>query len=358
MRPLDNCGFALVAVLMMFTIAFLGLFSLTQMGGSHLRTQALSIKSTEAFYLSEAAISRAKINLATDFTADPVTNEGTTYALGDGEYQFSVSAMDADYMRVITGIGAYPDFTNTETTHTISVGVQAQTVSVSIDLPYAIFSPGDVNINGKPHVINGDVEAGDEIDCAPACAGITGTQVEHNDDDYPIPVIDLAALKAVAQSQGNYYAASDVSNSGAITGAPTTFYYTEPTEETPGVANIVFVESDLAVGGNDSIGGLIIVVGDYMTNPNWDEDSTGNGDVSLGGNAFVDGFIYALDEVTKNGGGNSLNVEGGIVAWDEVTLNGRLEVNYNAEYANVLGAVETVSTTAFNTLSWNDQGQS
>ncbi len=356
MKPLNQKGFALVTVLMMFTVAFLGLYSLSKLGGTSLQTQTRTIKSTQAFYLAEAAVNKAKADLVGNFFDDPMDNEGVVYSLGDGEYSYTVGPMDANYVRIITGVGAIPDFTNTEATRSISIGVQATMTTMGISFDNAIYAADDVDINGKPHTVTGDVVAGDEIDCAPSCSGISGAQTEYDDDNYALPVVDLAALKAIAISQGNYYSEDDIAPNGSLPGAPTTFYYDPPAGMSLGTPNVVFVEGDLSIGGSDTVGGLVVVVGDYMTNPNWDANGVGNGDVDINGNGSVDGFIYALDDVIKNGGGSGTNVDGGIIAWDKTILNGKLTVSHNATYASTLSSYEVPSSSVFDTISWNDQG--
>lgn len=356
MKYLNQKGFAIVTVLMMFTIAFLGLYSLSKLGGTSLRTQNLKIKSAQAFYLAEAAVNKAKADLVGNFFSDPLANEGVVYSLGDGEYSYTVGAMDANYVRIITGVGAIPDFTDTEATRSISVGVQATMTTMSISFDNAIYAADDVEINGKPHTVTGDVVAGDEIDCAPSCSGISGGQTAYDDDDYVLPVVDLESLRAIAISQGNYYSEDDIASNGSLPGAPTTFYYDPPAGTSLGTPNIVFVEGDLSIGGRDTVGGLVVVVGDYMTNPSWDSSGVGNGDVDINGNGSVDGFIYALDDVTKNGGGGGVAVDGGIIAWDKTILNGKLTVNHNPTYATTLSSYEVPSGSVFDTVSWNDKG--
>jgi hypothetical protein len=271
------------------------------------------------------------------------------FAMGDGEYFYDIDdAPDGNpFHRLVTGVAAVPDTANPVATRAIEIVVHKPD-----DLPlnfwdYAIYSAGDVRGNGNSYNVNGDVIAGDDIEYS---------QDHFNDGETedpsvsPLANLNYDSLKAIAMSQvydghDNYYPESEI----GVTPFPTDFYYIDPDPitGTPGVPNVVFIEGNLTLNGTwGNIGGFVIVVGDILTNPD------AEGDTTINGNGTIDGVVYTLGEMTVNGGGGGINVNGGVFAADEVTLNGNTTVTYNQEY---MDAIEDLDLpTGLTVLSWNE----
>lgn len=353
----SNSGFSLVVVMGIFASAFVGFFALASVGSNHLRWQSDQSYSVKAFYLAEAAVEHAKDQLRADFDTLPVNGDGTTFTLGGGEYEFTVVATANPIQRLVTGTGAYPDMANPDATHVIEVVVEDIPPATLPDIfGGALWASGDLDINGNDRIVDGDIFAGNNINCNPGtCAGVNDPDpIQNNDPSYPFyyfSLEELESLKAMSQAQGNYFAGSPSSSD-----LPTSFYYQAPDPSDPddkGIPNIVFIENDgldqgaLTLGGNTTVGGFYVVVGDYMAN-----QAGGGGTVSvLNGTASLDGVIYVMGDFTKNGGGNNTTVDGAVFA-QHIELNGKSQFSYNAEYVESIENA-AIDSGALESVSWN-----
>lgn len=351
-------GFSLVVVMGIFASAFVGFFALTSVGSNHLRWQTNENNSMKAFYLAEAAVEHAKDELRQDFDSDPTAGSGTVFSLGDGEYQFTVTATANPIQKLVTGTGAVPSIADPDFTHTIEAVVEYVPPATLPDIfDNVLWASGDLNINGNNRTVDGEVFAGGDINCNPgACNGVNDPDPEQeNNPNYPFQYLDtdeFEALKEMAQSQGYYFTGTP-----SASDLPTSFYYQAPDPGDPsdkGIPNVIFIENDglnpgnLVLNGSDSVGGLYIVVGDYMSNP------AGGGTATMNGAADLDGVIYVVGEFVKNGGGNNTTVDGGIIAMD-VTLNGKSQFTYNEDYADSIEQA-SIGSSSLSPVSWNQTG--
>lgn len=352
-------GFSLVVVMGIFASAFVGFFALTSVGSNHLRWQTNENNSMKAFYLAEAAIEHAKDELRSNFNANPTTGDSTVFTLGDGEYKFTVSTTANPDQKMVVGTGAVPTIADPDFTHVIEVVVEDIPPSTLPDIfEGALWASGDLDINGDDRTVDGDIFAGGDINCNPgSCNGVNDPDPEQqNDPNYPFynfTLEELDALKAISQAQGNYFAGSP-----SASDLPTSFYYQAPDPSDPtdkGIPNIVFIENDgldqgtLTLGGNTTVGGFYVVVGDYMTN------QAGGGSVSvLNGTASLDGVIYVMGDFTKNGGGNNTTVDGAVFA-KHIELNGKSRFQYNQDYVDSIENA-AIDNGALESVSWNQTG--
>lgn len=178
--------------------------------------------------------------------------------------------------------------------------------------------------------------------------GINGTV--SGDATSPLPWLDFEQLWNISESQGNRYIAGAgnkvVNADTGLEGFPSSFWY----NETAGVPNIVYVETDLLLNGDiGTIGGFFVVVGDILTDP----DETDG--IDINGNGQIDGMVYTRGEFRVNGGGGSdvLNVNGGVWAGEEIRLNGNVHMGYNTTF---MTALQTLSIDSVPQISsWKEQ---
>ena len=203
-------GAVLVAVLVFFSVVFTGFSTVANLADSSLQADARAHKYSQALYLAEAASEAAKARLLDDFWTLPAQDENTTFALGAGEYYFTVSSMsDPDKLRV-TGYGAIPNFTNPDQVRTVEIVVQGLQEGMFSEPAWA----GD-KIDLSESTVTGDLYAGNEVSCDTAnCSEVSGDVIETGSST-SVPSLDMAALKAIAQSQSwgghdNYYDEDDV----------------------------------------------------------------------------------------------------------------------------------------------------
>ncbi|MFH1691623.1 MAG: hypothetical protein ABIC68_03495 [Candidatus Omnitrophota bacterium] len=314
-------------------IAYVFLFALLLLGGVFFSRSVADKKlfdiqreRTEAFYLAEAAVDRALVELKNNFAYTGTTSvvdfmKGTTKA---GEYEISVSPLTATRRQVIT-YGYIPVKTSARAQRCIEAIVKKETPPNFFD--YAIYSAGIVDPHGNTYAVNGDVVYADSIDNS---SHISGT-VTHDATVAPLAAFDFAILRAIAVAQGNLYDATrlDAVKKNWDT-FPANFWYSTPTDAsdpTTGIPNVVYVEGDLVLNGNiGSVGGFFLVVGNVLTDPDDTADST------LNGNGTVDGCIYTTGKFDINGGGGNLNVNGGVWSGTEAELNGNVMINYNIDF--------------------------
>lgn len=317
-------------------IIFMVIVVLTGLGGA-MFLRAISensltrkyAESTQAFWLAEAGVSRALKELGDDFSASGTNAWSDT--LGVGRYSIDVEQVDSQ-TRKVTSRGYVPaDSPRVE--RIIEVMVDSGIPPDFYD--EAIYSAGEIDLNGNSYNVTGNVRYADEIEYSQN--NISGT-ITQDATISPLAVFDFQQLYDISQSQGNVYdedRLQDVQRGGDS--LPGDFWYSEPTDPadpTTGVPNVVYVECDLSLNGNiGTIGGFFVVLGDVLTDPDAAEDATVNG------NGQIDGAIYARGEFSVNGGGGNLNVNGGVWAGEEAELNGNANITYNQDYMDAIEAL-------------------
>lgn len=314
-------------------IAYVFLFVLLILGGVFFSRSVTDKKlfdiqreRIEAFYLAEAAVDKALVELKNNFSYAG-TASVTDFMQGaskTGEYEIFVSSLNATRRKVIA-YGYVPDKVNARAHRCIEAIVKKETPADFFD--YAIYSAGTIDPNGNSYSVNGDVVYADSIDNS---SYITGTLTQ-DATVAPLAAFDFVTLRAIAVAQGNLYDATrlDAVKKNWDT-FPVGFWHsapTNPSDPTTGTPNVVYVEGDLVLNGNiGSVGGFFLVVGNVLTDPDETADST------LNGNGTVDGCIYTTGKFDINGGGGNLNVNGGVWAGTEAEINGNVMVNYNLNF--------------------------
>lgn len=201
----------------------------------------------------------------------------------------------------------------------------------------AIYAAGYLDFRGDAYTVGGEVLTANPslIDHPENIVCDTPPCVTQDATAAPLPNLSYAELYQIAQSQGNVYTPERLEEIQHHQAAfPTSFCYsppTDPNDPSTCTPNINYIEGDLVLNGDIGIiGGLFVVVGNVLTDPAAQEDTT------INGTGEVQGVIYTRGDFRVNGGGNGLNVDGGVLAGDVARLNGAVTVQYNAVYMNAV----------------------
>lgn len=324
-----------VAIIIVFSIimvlAILGTAILSRSISESNNAQRYA-ESVRAFWLAEAGINNALYQLRTTYSNMNAIN---TTGVGQG-YNVGIAAYGVD--RIVNSTG-YVSATNV--THSLQA-VISQTVPPDF-YDNAIYSAGEVDLNGNAYAINGNVSYADELNYSQN--NINGTVTQ--DAVSPLPRFNFQELRNQSSSQQNVYVVSGNKLVNQATGSqafPSSFWY-NVTTSTP---NIVYIEGDLQLNGNiGAIGGFFVVVGDIITNPGAAEDA------SINGNGQVNGLFYTRGEFDINGGGGNLNVNGGVWAGEEAELNGNANITYNQTYMDAVRSLNLAGSAQIS--SWEDR---
>jgi len=380
MKLKNQNGFAFVFVMLYLSVAFTGFQSFATLSGSHLIGGDLMVKSSQAFYLAEAATEDAKARLRDDFSTFPVSGEGSIISLGLGEYYFNVTQTANLDERRITAYGAVPDFATAQATEIVEVVVKDIPPSL---FDYALYSSGNIKmdhsaevtgevmggidlkmeasatVNGNITVgndveledsaaVNGDITAGGSISCqGSSCGLVSGTQTENANVTFTEPTFDLNELRTVAQGQtynghDNYYLASEI-NSGNPP-FPTTFYETPPSGGDPGVPWVIFVEGNLKLEDSAVAGGFIVV----------------NGKAEFWSSMELHGVLYTTTNRVEME--SSAIVDGSVITTNGATTNfeSSTKITWNKAYADAIKAQSYSQSSGaggeeLSQLSWNEK---
>lgn len=336
---MNNRGVALILVtvlLVTLTIFSTGLIS------SSFSENAFAekyLKSTQAFWLAEAGVSKAMNGLRTNSDLRVIA----ATPLGKGGYSVEIVA-NADGTYTITSHGFIPFDAPFRAERVIQVVVD--TLEVPDDFyDYVIWSATNILIKGTGQgnyaSITGAVISGGDINTTPASVPlgniIKGTVSTNDDDANPLPLLNFDLLRVLSQSQikgdgsNNYYDAERLKNPSF----PTSFWYNESLK----IPNIVFLEGDLVLSGNINVGGFFIVGGESMYT------------TTVTGTVRVDGVLYTPGPLEIKGGGANLNINGGLWA-GAVLLNGSMTLTYNPEYMK--GIKGGNPGTTIQSISWRE----
>ena len=367
-KPKNQKGFAIMTVLLLFTALFTGFSATANLVNSNLEAGNLSLKSSQALYLGEAAAEAAKAHLRANFDTFPVTDNGTVFALGDGEYYFDVAKTGNPDQRRITAYGAVPDFVNPQSRRVVEVVVEG---SQGI-FKAALNAEDTVRLDTGREVVDGDVFSGDRVRCWPSgCPQVTGTATAMRDPDFEFPTIDMEPLKQLAIDQGNYfdiYVQAEIGHPEF----PHDFYYTPPFGGNPGVPNVVWIDVLLvdnsygfSLDGNTKnriTGGLLII----------NVECGGNKRCQPGGSDYppsirlnnrkgrVNGVIWSgLNNdvwLSAQRSRDRVVVDGAIMS-KSILLYKYASVYYNQEYVDAIRALDEMSEVSgsLEALSWNEK---
>lgn len=289
----------------------------------------------QAFYLAEAAVDKALAKLPSD------TSSENNVSLGNGEYSLNINTIASGKQWVVTGYGYIPDGTSPQVTKEVQAVVEKKELGDNF-WDNAIYTAGNVEINGTSYNVDGDVIYAGDFDNQ---VNVTGDSTDDPSIN-PLVQLDFNSLWDIANSQGHVYTEGfDVDD------LPDTFYYEEPSVDNPyGTPNVVYVETDLILRGNiGDVGGFFVVAGDVINIPD-DEGWT-----EINGNGQIDGCIYTTGEFRVNGGGGEgINVDGGVWSGDEgVRINGSVNISYNLDYMNAIRYTLPMSTDV-QVISWRE----
>lgn len=335
-----------VLIFVIFIAVVLGILgaSILMRSVSENRLAERNKESIQAFWLAEAGINRTIQELRNSYSQSG-TNLWQT-ALGGGGYYVDVSN-EGQNKRIISH-GFIP-FTGTARVDRSLEVVIAKNIPPNF-YDNAIYSAGEVDLNGNAYTVNGRIRYAGTIDNT---SNVNG-EIIHDDSINPLPKLSFEQLLNVSQTQANVYtynASGKLVNQ--VTGSeefPASFWYTapsDPSNPTTGIPNVIYVLGDLQLQGNiGTIGGFYVVVGDVITNPDATYDAT------INGNGIVEGAIYTRGEFRINGGAGNLNVNGGVWAGEEARLNGNANVTYNADY---MAAIQALGINAdVQIISWKE----
>lgn len=282
--------------------------------------------SLNAFYIADGGIDRALAELKQNYDWIGASN----VALGSGEYSVNVTAVGEKRKALSTGF--VPSESSYRRKRMIEAIIQKTIPAHFYD--NAIYSAGNVVINGGAYDINGNIYYGGDINIStnPPPPNVDGT-VTGDSSINPLALLDFDQLRVLSQSQGNYHDAAHLSGP-----FPSSFWY----DQAQGIPNIVFLEGSLNLTGHSSVGGFFVVGGAGEVTY----------DATLGGNVSVDGTIYTRGNFTIKGGGSALNVSGGVWVGDTTTLNGNAKINYNLSYMEAIQALGI--NAAVQIFSWRE----
>ncbi len=317
-----------VLILSIFVIVILMILGITLLSQSISERNLARryLNSTHAFWAAEAGIGRAVEELRSDYSQCGANRWSGVLSSVDGGYEVDVACSGQD--RDITVRGFAP----------VAAPRIQRIVEATIrkDIPTnfydnAVYSAGDVDLNGTAYTITGDVRYAGDCDNPDYISG----DIVQDASISPLALLDFPQLLTISQSQGNFY---DEARLDAGDDFPDSFWYSEPTDPTDpatGVPNVVYMTEDLELKGNiGTVGGFFVVVGDVITSPDIIQEAT------ISGNGQIEGMVYTRGEFRINGGGGNLNVDGAIWAGEEARLNGNAHIAFNQDYMTAIEGLD------------------
>ncbi|MBL7070035.1 MAG: hypothetical protein ISS27_01010 [Candidatus Omnitrophica bacterium] len=320
---MNKKGIALVLALVIVMVLLLLGGAMLSRSMAEVNLSNRYLESIQAFWLAEAGINQALIDLRSDYSASNVAS--TTF--GEGGYSAVITA-NVDGTRTVTATGFIPSGGTPRIQRTLESVMNRLAHTPANFFSQAIYSAGDITFAGAAYSVAGDVMYSGTF--TGTDSGITG-DVTDDPSITPLAHLDFDQLKTISQAQGNYH---DVD--GLDGPFPTDFWY----DEVAGIPNVVYLEGAFDLSGKNLVGGFFIVGGDVVY------------DAELSGNVAVDGAIYTLGNFTLNGGGSALNINGGVWSGQNTTITGSSTIAYNAGYMNAIQNLGIVTTVQM--LSWDD----
>ncbi|MCM8786682.1 MAG: hypothetical protein NC935_01355 [Candidatus Omnitrophica bacterium] len=317
---MEKRGFTLIFII--FVVVVLGILSLAMLSRSiwEANVAKKNLDSVKAFWLAEAGISKAIEQLHNDFNDTAPIN---ITRLGEGGYNASLEVLD-NQNRTVEARGFIP-FYNPTINRLIQVNVRKYQDVPSNFYDNAIYSAGDIFLKGSSYTVNGNVTYA--LNITGDTSNINGT-ISYNSSIRPLVHFNFDQLKNISISQGNYNLTSD--------NFPSSFWY----NETAGIPNVIFLEGNLVLKGNQQVGGFYVVGGEVVC------------DATLAGTVGVEGAIYTLGNFTIKGGGAGLNIVGGVWAGEKAILDGNAKVFYNSTYMHAIDNLDV--DTDVQITSWKE----
>lgn len=325
-------GFLLVTVYWLLTFLVIFAVAGAAFALADLRAAQRLQANVRAFYLAEAGIDQAIVNLRSNYlgTSDFTGEIGTP-----GSYGTYAVDVDVDgNKRTLTVVGAVVKADPADPNEPL---IQRK-VEAIVERPppddrmgdNVIWAPISLDFNGNSYEVEGSVLY---ADTTPSSTNNVNGPVTYDPTANPLPRLNFEALRDIAQAQNNIYDAARIGNGQGV--FPTSFWYRPPGTngpEDPGEPNVNYITADLFLRGNiGTIGGFFVVVGNVLTDASTTENNT-----DVDGNGEIAGAIYTAGSFEIKGGGNGLNIDGGVWAGNEVRLDGNAKLRYNAEYMNAV----------------------
>lgn len=359
---MNKKGIALILaffVIMVLTVLGTVIFS---RGINEARIAKKYSESTQAFWVAEAGVNRALKELKSSYAATGLGVWSDT--LGQGKYSVDVrnfpdgcSGVDCKKDVTVSAIIPATASSGNERVKRIVEAIISKEIPAGF-FDNAIYSAGDVDLNGNSYSITGQVRYADSIDNT---GNINGAIV-HDPSISPLALLDFGQLLSKSQTQENVYAYVGNKLKNTVTGSeafPPSFWYSRADdsidndgdssidESDEWVPNIVYVNGDLELNGNiGTIGGFFVVVGDVINTPDVTQEAI------INGNGMIEGIIYTRGEFRVNGGGGNLNINGGIWAGEEARVNGNANISYNLNYMDTIKDLDIAG--AAQIISWKD----
>ena len=330
-------GMALLTTLIFVFILVTLAVALLTMTSNDTKLSTLQRDSTEAFYIAEAGIEKALwyLNTSTD-------NGGEGLDWRPNEYQELYPAGSTNYYQItivddpdpnkdeiiITSKGVVSDEKKVYGSRKVEV-IAKKAIAKAPDVAYnyAIASEADLTFSGNVQTFGGDIHANGNLNISGEGTNIhvyngeataTGTN-EYSGSNLELqtyPKIDFDYYKQLAKDNNSYY--------GDNTSVVFSTY-------TP-LNGIHFIDGDVEIKADlDIIDGAIFATGEIKVTGNPTINRTqsegydnplaiiAKGDITLGGNIYVEGIIQTEGTFTING---SITVYNGAVVADEGVLNG------------------------------------
>ncbi|MFH2137559.1 MAG: hypothetical protein ABII88_03490 [Candidatus Omnitrophota bacterium] len=330
-------------------LVFVGMFSYKSMWQA--KTVERYKNGVTSFYCAEAAIDKAVAKLPSNTSSESNVVLSDTGGQARGEFSYVVTTVEVGKKWKVESWGYVPDQATAVSASNLEAYVAKQ------DLPSnfwenAIYTAGNVRVNGSAYDIDGDIRYGGSM--LPGALDPTifsGTSYPDASIN-PLVRLDYDNLKLIAEAQikadgsDNVYTFSEIAAGNPP--FPSTFWFdSSDADPTKWVPNVVYVETDLILNGNvGTIGGFLLVVGDVVTNPGATSETI------INGNGQIDGCVYSTGQFRINGGGAGLNVHGGVWSGsDGVRLNGSITIEYDEDYMNAIRDVICPSST-IQIISW------
>jgi hypothetical protein len=353
-----NKGIILIWVyVVIVALLILGSALLARSVSEH-RIAVRNAQMTHAFYLAESGIDRALRAIKANFSTpqDDLDGDGSfddyitigaisqafnlptglsgTQMVGQYKYRIDDSTTDVSItssnVKRIRAMGYVPSVARPDITRWVEAFV-TRTVPPGIPTNSAIWTSGELRLNGNSYGIDGNVSYETIYKDKPSHDGITGTET-------PLPAgtpmfhLNFDYLKEVAIAQGHYCTSSSCTY-------PTTFWHDV---STPNVTYIAY--EGWRVTGNQTLGGIYVIAADV-------EAEIGSADI--GGTVNVLGCVYALGNVKIHG---TVDLSGGVWAGEGgAIIDGNVDLAYNATYVTAFKTL-VESNPAVNITSWHEPG--
>jgi hypothetical protein len=290
-------------------------------------------KSTQAFYLAEAGVDAAIYQIKNVTSTGTLDNIATSAGIYSSNWGLKSGTTD---IWTISSTGTVDSISH-------KVYGEIQRMSDEVDVTNALYFAKDLSINGNAYQVTGDVIYGGTSDIQHD--NVTG-DITQDPSINTMFDINLTALRAIAEQQGNIYDATSIQTAEEP-------YFWHGDDEANGI-NVIYVEGDVNIEGPLSwtINGFLVVAGDVASGDN-------EGDVSLTGDGTINGVIYGKGGFKLSGnvtinGGVMMGGEGPNGASELSTISGSIAVNYDQAFMNEVNADLIQPFATFSMLEWKE----